>query len=322
MTSEIRDGVIGTVQWEPTESLDITLDGQYSNREQPARIATCWRSPKAARGIAAADHRRPGRQRLQQWRADPLHRQFQPRSADGTAPARRGVQRRRRHRSRGKANACRRRAMCPTRRSHRTELQKATNMRSPRRVVYTLDGTDDEVPTVTFDNFDITDPANFLIADAGEQHQLRPLPSGDRSPRRDHGGTAGLHLRPRRVRSCSRSSSAPAIPTTSAPTTRTTTPIGRSPLPYDGRTPAQLDRGGQRQLPQAVRHFDVHDGVFDQHQLLGAVRQRLRVPHLHGPGQPAPAGRFARTRGHQRHREDQRRLCDDHVRLRAWGQCP
>src|SRR5687767_8763204 len=32
-TSEIRDGAIGTVQWQPTENLDITLDGQYSNRE-------------------------------------------------------------------------------------------------------------------------------------------------------------------------------------------------------------------------------------------------------------------------------------------------
>ncbi len=36
-------------------------------------------------------------------------------------------------------------------------------MRSARRVVYTLDGTGDEVPTVAFDNFDINDPANFLI---------------------------------------------------------------------------------------------------------------------------------------------------------------
>jgi TonB-dependent receptor len=48
-------------------------------------------------------------------------------------------------------------------RSHRTELQKATNMRSAQRAAYTLDGSSDEVPSVTFNNFDITDPANFLI---------------------------------------------------------------------------------------------------------------------------------------------------------------
>jgi TonB-dependent receptor len=48
--------------------------------------------------------------------------------------------------------------------SHRTELQKATNMRSGRRAVYTLDGTDDVVPTVDFVGFDVNDPANFILA--------------------------------------------------------------------------------------------------------------------------------------------------------------
>ena len=47
--------------------------------------------------------------------------------------------------------------------SHRTELQKATNMRSATRVSYLYDRSADEVPSVTFTNFDITDPDNFLI---------------------------------------------------------------------------------------------------------------------------------------------------------------
>src|SRR3546814_11391951 len=47
--------------------------------------------------------------------------------------------------------------------SHRTETQKATRMRSNRRVGYTLTYLDDDVvPNVAFEDFDITDPDLFL----------------------------------------------------------------------------------------------------------------------------------------------------------------
>ena len=62
--------------------------------------------------------------------------------------------------------------------SHRTELQKATNMRSGRRVVYTFDGSGRRGADLDFTDFDVTDPANFLIATPGQQHQLRALSPG------------------------------------------------------------------------------------------------------------------------------------------------
>jgi iron complex outermembrane receptor protein len=159
-TSEIRDGAIGTVQWQPTESLDITIDGQYSKRDS-LELRNMLAITEAARGIQPLIIGGEGNG----FSAGSLM------SYTGNSNLEVQMERRLReeeYKGGGAAVSWSGDRLTISgdlsySESHRTELQKATNMRSARRVVYTLDGTGDEVPTVVFDNFDINDPANFLI---------------------------------------------------------------------------------------------------------------------------------------------------------------
>jgi TonB-dependent receptor len=160
-TSEIRDGAIGTVQWRPTQNLDISIDGQYSDRNS-LELRNMLSITEAARGLQPQVIGGEGNG-------------FSPGSLIRyTGNSNVEVQMERRLREEiykgGGATATwsgerlRIAGDVSYSRSNRTELQKATNMRSAQRALYTLDGSADEVPDVTFNNFDITDPANFLIA--------------------------------------------------------------------------------------------------------------------------------------------------------------
>ena len=162
VTSEIRDAVIGSIQWAPSERFDITLDGQYSDRSS-LENRNMLAITEAARGI----------------QPQIIGGQGDNGFSDGalvryTGNSNLEVQMERRLREEDYIGGGGTVAWNGDRlhvlgdvsysKSHRTELQKATNMRSGSRVVYTLDGSDDVVPTVSFGDFDITDPGKFLIA--------------------------------------------------------------------------------------------------------------------------------------------------------------
>ncbi|WP_213981206.1 TonB-dependent receptor [Sphingomonas sp. dw_22] len=158
-TRELRNAVIGALQWKPTPNLDIALDGQYSKRES-TEDRNVFAIAEALRGInpiivgdgtngytEGALIKYSGNSNLEDqlelrerdeeyiaaaatigWKDDHLAI-----TGDGSFSQ-----------------------------SHRTETQMATRMRSTRRVGYTLDYSDSPiVPVVTFDNFDITNPDNF-----------------------------------------------------------------------------------------------------------------------------------------------------------------
>jgi len=163
-TSEIRDGLIGALQWRPNDRLDFALDAQYSNRSS-LENRNILAITEAARGI------------------QPLIIGGQTGGgegfSDGALIAYRGnsnveiqlEDRLREEEYIGGGFAAKYsgdRLTVTTDLSYsqsiRTELQKATNMRSSRRVVYELSGANDVVPTVDFLNFDINDPANFITA--------------------------------------------------------------------------------------------------------------------------------------------------------------
>ena len=162
-TEELRNALLGSLQWQPTPELDITFDAQYSKREstenrnvlaiaeglrglQPVLIGDGTNgysegSLIVMRGNSNIENQLERRQRDEEykggglsvaWTSDPLTISGDVSYSD----------------------------------SHRTETQKATRMRSSRRVAYTADYTDDVVPIVTFDNFDITDHDNFLTTPA------------------------------------------------------------------------------------------------------------------------------------------------------------
>lgn len=159
-TSEVRDGLIGALQWRPNERLDFTADAQYSKRsslEGRNQLAIT----EAARGIepliiggsgngysdgalisytgnSNLEIQLENRLREEEYMGGGLSGRWTGERLTITGDISYSE-------------------------SHRTELQKATNMRSPRRVVYTLDATDDVVPTVDFVGFDITDPGAFLV---------------------------------------------------------------------------------------------------------------------------------------------------------------
>lgn len=160
-TREVRDGAIGTVQWRPTENFDITLDGQYSDRHS-LELRNNLAITEATRGlqpqiIGGAGNgfspgsliRYTGNSNLEvQLERRLREEQYRGGGVSATWSGERLI-------IAGDVSYSE---------SHRTELQKATNMRSLRRVVYTLDGSGDAVPTVEFNNFDINDPANFRLA--------------------------------------------------------------------------------------------------------------------------------------------------------------
>jgi TonB-dependent receptor len=158
-TRELRNAVIGALQWKPTPNLDIAFDGQYSKRES-TEDRNVFAIAEALRGIkplvigdgtngytdgalikysgnSNLENQLELRERDEEyiagaatigWKDDHLAI-----TGDGSFSQ-----------------------------SHRTETQKATRMRSTTRVGYTLDYSDSPiVPVVTFNNFDISNPANF-----------------------------------------------------------------------------------------------------------------------------------------------------------------
>ena len=160
-TSETRDALMGALQWQPNERLNFVFDGQYSNRDS-LEYRNQLGITEAARGIqptviggqgndfskgALLSYTGNSNLEVQMERRDRQEEYI----GGGFAAEWTG----------DKLTVT---ADLSSSRSHRTELQKATNMRSKSRVVYSLDGTQDVVPSVTFQNFDIDDPANFLTA--------------------------------------------------------------------------------------------------------------------------------------------------------------
>lgn len=163
-TSEVRDAIIGAIQWRPSTDFEIALDGQYSKRRsledrnvfaiteglrgiQPLVVGdgSNGYTPGALmsyRGNSNLENQLETRQRNEEYLGGGLSLIWSPDrwniAFDGSYSN-----------------------------SHRTETQKATRMRSSRRVGYTLtyEG-DDVVPNVEFDNFDITDPNLFLTTAA------------------------------------------------------------------------------------------------------------------------------------------------------------
>lgn len=159
-TSEIRDGLIGAIQWRPSPDFEIAIDGQYSKRRsreernvlgiteglrgiEPLIIGdgSNGYSPGALisyRGNSNIENQLETRQRNETYKGGGLSLIWSPDrwivSFDGSYSD-----------------------------SHRTETQKATRMRSNRRVGYTLSYVDDNVvPVVAFEDFDITDHDLFL----------------------------------------------------------------------------------------------------------------------------------------------------------------
>ncbi|MCR5869284.1 TonB-dependent receptor [Sphingomonas sp. J344] len=159
-TSEIRDGIIGALQWRPHSDFEVAIDGQYSNRAsledrnvlgiteglrgvQPLVISDGANGDRPGallsyRGNSNLENQLETRQRNEEYLGGGLNLIWSPDrwniALDGSYS-----------------------------RSHRTETQKQTRMRSTTRVPYTLtyDG-DNVVPTVDFGTFDITNHANFL----------------------------------------------------------------------------------------------------------------------------------------------------------------
>jgi iron complex outermembrane receptor protein len=163
-TSEIRDGLIGAIQWRPSPEFEIAIDGQYSKRRSledrnvlgipeglrgldPLVIGdgSNGYSPGALisyRGNSNIENQLETRQRNETYKGGGLNLIWTPDrwtvSFDGSYSD-----------------------------SHRTETQKATRMRSNRRVGYTLTYLDDDVvPNVEFEDFDITDHDLFLTTAA------------------------------------------------------------------------------------------------------------------------------------------------------------
>ncbi|WP_294219488.1 TonB-dependent receptor [uncultured Sphingomonas sp.] len=159
-TSEVRNALIGALQWRPAPDFDITFDGQYSTRDslekrnvlgiteglrgvQPLIVGTGSNGySKGAlisyRGNSFVEDQLERRQRNEDYIGGGLSLNWTPGPWQFTADA-------------------------SFSKSHRTETQKQTRMRSTNRVAYSLSYLDDDVvPNVTFDNFDVTDPANFL----------------------------------------------------------------------------------------------------------------------------------------------------------------
>ncbi|WP_447954182.1 TonB-dependent receptor [Sphingopyxis chilensis] len=159
-TSEVRDGLIGSIQWRPSPEFEVAIDGQYSKRRsredrnvlgipeslrglEPLIIGdgSNGYSPGALisyRGNSNIENQLETRQRNETYKGGGLGLIWTPDrwtvSFDGSYSD-----------------------------SHRTETQKATRMRSNRRVGYTLTYLDDDVvPNVEFEDFDITDHDLFL----------------------------------------------------------------------------------------------------------------------------------------------------------------
>lgn len=234
-TSEVRDGAIGTVQWRPTENLDITLDGQYSDRSS-LELRNMLAITEAARGISPLVVGGQGNDFSQGALI----------SYAGNSNMEVQMERRLReeeYKGGGATVTWSRDRLeisgdISYSESHRTELQKATNMRAPQRVLYVLDSSTDEVPSVTFSNFDINDPASFLIATpANNTNYARYRLVTDR---RDEIGAARLDV----TYELEGFLTAVKVGGRYSEHERTNDANNNSdraiPIAYDGRTPAQL----------------------------------------------------------------------------------
>jgi len=158
-TRELRNAVIGALQWRPAPNLDIAIDGQWSKRESTEdrnilSIAEALRGIKPIligngsngysegalikySGNSNIENQLELRERDEEYKGGGATITWKPGNftlvADGSFSD-----------------------------SHRTETQKATRMRSTARVGYELDYTESpDVPRVTFLNFDVNDPASF-----------------------------------------------------------------------------------------------------------------------------------------------------------------
>jgi TonB-dependent receptor len=179
-TSEVRDGLIGAIQWQPSGDFEISIDGQYSKRAsledrnvlqiteglrgvQPLVIGdgNNGYSPGALmsyRGNSNLENQLETRQRNEEYLGGGLSLIWSPDRWNIAFDA-------------SYSN------------SHRTETQKQTRMRSTRRVGYTLTYVEDDVvPVVTFDNFDITDH-NLFLANANNAVYARRRFVTDRQDR-------------------------------------------------------------------------------------------------------------------------------------------
>lgn len=170
-TSEVRDGLIGSLQWRPHSDFEISIDGQYSNRAsledrnvlqiteglrgvQPLIIGNGSNGYSSGalisyRGNSNLENQLETRQRNEEYLGGGVNLIWSPDrwniSFDGSYS-----------------------------RSHRTENQKQTRMRSATRVPYTLAYEDGNVvPTVDFGTFDITNHANFLTTAANSVYARR-----------------------------------------------------------------------------------------------------------------------------------------------------
>lgn len=158
-TRELRNAAFGTVEWRPAPNLQIDVDAQYSRR-QSTENRNVLQITEGLRGISpilVGDGTNGWSQgALVAYSGNSfLEDQLEQRQRDETylglgttvrwSPGRWTFE--------GDASLSK---------SHRTETQQQTRMRSNTRVGYTLDyGESRYVPAVTFNNFDVNDPANF-----------------------------------------------------------------------------------------------------------------------------------------------------------------
>ncbi|RHW19103.1 TonB-dependent receptor [Sphingomonas gilva] len=161
-TRELRNAALGALQWQPTPEIDIAIDGQYSKREstEDRNILSIAEGLRALQPIIIGDGTDYSENALVKFRGNSnIENQLELRQRDetyvggGIAASYTG------DRLTVSADAS-------YSDSHRTETQKATRMRSSRRVGYEVDYTTGVVPTVTFDGFDITDHDLFLASAA------------------------------------------------------------------------------------------------------------------------------------------------------------
>lgn len=159
-TAEVRDGLIGAIQWRPSSVFEVSIDGQYSKRAsledrnvlqiteglrgvQPLIIGNDTNGYSTGalmsyRGNSNLENQLETRQRNEEYIGGGLSLIWSPDRWNVAFDA-------------SYSN------------SHRTETQKQTRMRSTVRVPYTLTyNGDDVVPTVDFGTFDITNHGNFL----------------------------------------------------------------------------------------------------------------------------------------------------------------
>lgn len=158
-TNELRNAVIGALQWRPAPNLDIAIDGQWSKREstEDRNILSIAEGLRGIKPILIGDGTNGwSNGALIKYSGNSnIENQLELRERDET------------YKGGGATITWKPGRFVITADgsfsdSHRTETQKATRMRSTTRVGYELDYTDSPiVPRVTFLNFDVNNPDNF-----------------------------------------------------------------------------------------------------------------------------------------------------------------